>query len=120
VAISPMRFKDYLAKKTRLEDATIRDAYGEHILSTQRAIVTRDRFDVHRADALLFNLLGAENVSIGTMIEMGWADDDRKVTVTAMESDSVHDHAFVRELSGFILPTLDEALDVLVAVGRTR
>jgi hypothetical protein len=49
--ISPMRGKDYLLGKT-----TISDAYDEYILSTQKAIVTRDRWDCQRADVVLVNL----------------------------------------------------------------
>jgi hypothetical protein len=36
--------------------------------------MTRDRFDATRCDVLLVNLLGAERVSIGTMMEVAWAD----------------------------------------------
>lgn len=113
VGLSPMRGKDYLAA-----ESTIADQYDETVLSSQRGIMTRDRWDAHRTDILLVNLLGAERVSIGTVMEIAWADSVRAPIVLAMESGGLHDHAMVREAAGFIVPTLDEALDIVVALGR--
>ena len=39
-----------------------------------KGIVTRDRWDVAKADVVLMNLVGATQVSIGTMVELGWAE----------------------------------------------
>ncbi len=51
-------------------------------------------------------------------MEIAWADAARNPVVLAMESGNAHDHAMVREAAGFVVPTLDEALDVVVALGR--
>lgn len=103
--ISPMRGKDYLLGKT-----TISDAYDEFILSTQKAIVTRDRWDRQRADVVLVNVLGATKVSIGTMIELGWADATRRPIILIVDKGNPHDHAMVRELVGFIVPMPKQGL----------
>jgi nucleoside 2-deoxyribosyltransferase len=114
-AFSPMRGKIYLEKFKDLSGAA--DAYSAWPLSTAKGITTRDRFDATRVDLVLANLAGADRVSIGTMIEFGWADAHRRPIVTVMEpTGNVHDHAMVREMAGFIVPTLDEALFVARAI----
>ncbi len=103
-ALSPMRGKEYL-----LGTQPIADAYSEHVLSTGKAIVSRDSFDVRRADVLVVNLLGAAQVSIGTMFELAWAHQQHTPIVLVMEPGNVHDHAFVREVATFRMDTLEQA-----------
>lgn len=110
--LSPMRAKDYLAGEQALAAA----GYSEKALSCAKGITTRDRYDTTRADLMLVNLLGAERVSIGTMIEFGWADAARVPIVLVMGDGNPHDHAMVREMAGFIVPTLDEGLDIVKAI----
>ena len=108
-ALSPMRHKAYLKN-----DPDIADAYPLPPLSSQRGITTRDRFDVLRCDVVLANLLGAETVSIGTMIELGWADAARKPIVLVMEEDgNPHEHAMVRELASFRVASLHGGLYIV-------
>lgn len=110
--LSPLRAKDYL-----LGETSILDSYeGSHVLSSQKGLTTRDRWDCQRADVVLFNFIGANRVSIGTCIELGWADSARRPMVTAMEPGSLHDHAMVREMSGYIVPSVEDALAVVVAL----
>jgi nucleoside 2-deoxyribosyltransferase len=112
-AFSPMRGKDYLA---RLEQISGHGREYAHlgVLSTPRAVMTRDRFDATRCDALLVNLLGAERVSIGSCMEIAWADLARIPIVCAMEPEgNPHDHMMIGEAVGFRVPTLDEAMHVL-------
>jgi len=107
--ISPMRAKSYLAGEEELAQS-----YSGHALSTPKGIVTRDRFDCQRAGVVLANLLGASRVSIGTMVELGWADAARVPIVTVLpENDNIHNHAFIHELSGFVVPTLTEGLTLV-------
>lgn len=110
--LSPLRGKGYLL----LEKTTIKDSYEDKILSKEKAITTRDRFDVMRCDAVLMNFVGADKVSKGSIMELGWADAWRKPIVLAMESGNVHDHAMVRAVSGYIVPTLEEALEVIISI----
>lgn len=109
--ISPMRYKNYLS-----EEKVISDEYNT-ALSCSRGLTTRDRFDSTRCDVFLANLLKAKNVSIGTMIEYGWADLARKPIITVIEKKgNVHDHSIVRELTGFRVETLEEGLHIAKAI----
>lgn len=106
-----MRYKQHLAG-----EKTIDDEY-QTTLSCSRGLTTRDRFDVTSCDILLANLLGAKKVSIGTMIEYGWADMARKPIITVIEKEgNSHDHSIVRELTGFRVENLDEGLYVAKAI----
>lgn len=110
--LSPLRGKDYLRKEGVLKAQYL----DVHPLSTPKGIVTRDRNDTIHSDVVLVNVLGAERVSIGTVIEMGWADLARVPIVLVMEPGNVHDHAMVTELAGFITPDLDVAIDIILTI----
>jgi len=120
-AWSPLRAKHFLREIGVLDSAGTPDsAYiGLNPLSEPKGITTRDRFDTMRSDMVLMNLVGATRVSIGTMIEAGWADAARVPLVVAMEDDNVHRHAMLNEVAGFIVPTLEEAVAVVKAVLTT-
>lgn len=110
-AVSPMRGKKYLAN-----EKNVKDSYEEHPLSCQKGITCCDRMDVMRCDMILVNFLGADKVSIGSVMEVAWADAWRKPIVVVMEKDNVHSHAMLREVSGFIVSSLDEAITIATAV----
>lgn len=115
---SPLRAKNFLREIGVLDSAgTPESAYiGLNPLSEPKGITARDRFDCTRCDMILMNLLGATRISIGTMIEAGWADGARRPIVVAMEQDNMHRHAMLNEVAGFIVPTLEEAVAVVKAV----
>lgn len=117
-AFSPLRAKRHLRAIGVLDAAGTPDsAYlGLNPLSEPKGITTRDRFDCTRCDMLLLNLFGAKHVSIGSMIEAGWADAARRPVVVVMEEDNVHRHAMLNEIAGFIVPTLEDAIEVVMAV----
>ncbi len=111
-ALSPMRGKDFLRRAKK-----IRDAYPEHPMSGDSAIVGRDRNDVIRSDVVLCSLQGAEEVSLGTSVELGWADLLRKPVVLVMEDKrNPHDHPFVRSLASFVTDELDEAIEMVCSI----
>lgn len=110
-AVSPMRGKAYLSS-----EKSIQDSYEEHPLSCQKGITTRDRMDVMRCDMILVNFLGANKVSIGSVMELAWADARQKPIILVMEKDNIHSHSMIREVSGFIVANLDEAIDIVIAV----
>jgi nucleoside 2-deoxyribosyltransferase len=109
-AVSPMRGKDFLAKEQSLVDNY------EHPLASQKGITCRDRMDVMRCDLLLVNLLGAPKVSIGTVMEIAWADMLRKPIVLVMDKGNLHDHSMIREVSGFIVPDLEMGIQTAITV----
>lgn len=112
-ALSPLRSKFYLQG---LKELSAMGHQYLHVLSSIKGITSRDRYDATHCNLLLVNLLGAQRVSIGTMMELGWADAARIPIVCAMEDENVHQHAMVHEVVNFMVPTLDEAIDVSLAV----
>ena len=110
--LSPMRGKEYLK-----DDTGIADEYAGMVLSCSRGITTRDRFDCNRADLLIVNFLGATKVSIGTVMEIAWADAKRIPVILVIEDEgNVHDHAMIRECTGFRVNTLEEAVKIAKVV----
>jgi hypothetical protein len=115
-SLSPMRSKQHLAK---LEMANCLDPLGDpgSILSCSRGIMTRDRFDTTTCDLVFANLLGTSIISIGTAMEIAWADLIRTPIVCVMEPEgNMHDHCMIREAIGFRCATLDEAIKVTISV----
>jgi len=111
IGVNPLRAKEYLK-----EEKNIKDSY-DIVLSTARGITTRDRWDCFSCDVVLANLIGAKTVSIGTMMELAWADSKRKPIVIAMEKEgNLHDHSMVREVCGYRVESLEAALDVTKAI----
>lgn len=103
--LSPMRGKDYLLQETR-----IGDAYDNTVLSCSRGIMTRDFFDCTRSDLIVAYLVGADRVSIGTVMEIAWGYRTGKPVIVVMEkSGNLHDHSMIREATGFRVQTLEEA-----------
>ena len=114
-AYSALRGKEYLSKEGRLKDS-----YEEYALSSQKGISCRDRTDVARCDALFVNFLGANQVSIGSVMEIAWADMLRKPIIVVMEKDNIHSHATLREVSNYIVPDLDEGIKIATAILSTE
>ena len=111
VGVSPMRAKEYLENETDI------DLSYDTPLSSPRGIMTRDRFDLMTCDVILANFLGAEVVSIGTVMEIAWADLLRKPVILVMEDEgNPHDHPMVTEAAGFRLNDLRKGIDVATAI----
>ncbi len=86
-------------------------------MSSSRGIMTRDRFDTMDCDAVFANLLGATIVSIGTAMEIAWADMLRKPVILVMEaSGNLHDHPMIREAAGYRVETVDEGITLANAL----
>lgn len=114
--VSPMRCKHYLERLSEISGHG-REYVHMSPLSGPRGVVTRDRFDVHRADVLLVNLHGAKQVSIGTMFEIAWAFQKHTPIVAVMEKEGhPHDHMFVWEAIGYRVETIEEAVDIVKAI----
>jgi nucleoside 2-deoxyribosyltransferase len=116
---SPLRAKQYLDNGhiiTDNQDELIMHGDLSAALSSDKGICARDRYDCKTADLILMNLLGATRVSIGTMVEIGWATAYDKPIVLVMEAEgNLHDHMMVRTLP-FIVRNLDNAIKVVNAI----
>ena len=132
LGVSPMRGKEFLKALGSMPSGDQAKGSDRHGLSLPHGFVARDRLDVRRADAVLMNLLGAERVSIGTMVEIGWADAFLKPVVLVMEEPkmiapdsefgpedwdtNIHEHGFVRELTQYHNEDLDTAIETIAAI----
>jgi len=85
-------------------------------MSTPKGVVVRDKFDSTRCDLLLVNLLKAKKVSIGTCVEIGWANANDIPIVLVMEKDNIHNHAFIRESASFITESLSDSVYIIKAI----
>jgi nucleoside 2-deoxyribosyltransferase len=111
IPLSPMRGKEYLKSQSSMPQA------DHQVMSTADAIIARDRNDVMSCDMLLANFLGAKITSIGSVVELGWADAWRKPVILVMEkTGNIHSHPFVDKLCGFKVHTLDEGIEVANAI----
>lgn len=116
-AVSPLRAKEYLRAVPGALTGTGEEYQHLGVLSTPRGVMTRDRYDATRCDALLVNLIGADRVSIGTVMEIAWADLCRTPIVVAIEPrGNPHEHMMIAEAIGFRVPSIDEALHVVRAI----
>lgn len=117
VSLTPMRGKKYLEALPVITDARAQqgslatDPYGfKQVMSSPKGITDRDRNDVRRSDAILMNLLGSERISVGTMIEAGWADAYRKPVILVREDDNMHRHGMLDTIATYAIDNLEEAL----------
>jgi nucleoside 2-deoxyribosyltransferase len=111
-AYSPLRQMNFLRSAVVLEGS-----YETHPLSTSRGIMTRDHDDCMKADLILANLLGADRVSIGTVMEIAWAYAYRVPVVAMIEpSGNVHDHSMIREALGYRVSDLESAIDLVRSI----
>lgn len=107
--LSPMRGKADLKSARPIEGG-----YPDHPFAGERAIITRDRFDVTSSDVVLMNLLPMGNrISIGTFIELGWADACRTPVVMIRTPDCLSHHPMVDQLIGFEVQSLGAALQTV-------
>jgi nucleoside 2-deoxyribosyltransferase len=88
------------------------DVQPQQILALQKAISAKARYDVLNTDLFLAHLMDNNGyVSIGTMIQLGWASLAGKPIVVVMElgEHNPHDHAMVRDLATYIAFDLEDA-----------
>lgn len=114
VAYSPLRLQETLRAHGRLDAGGTGSSYARlHPLLSASGMTARDRHDVRTSDAVLVNLLGAERASIGTAMEIAWADAFRVPTVVALEEGGVHDHALLTDVASYVARDLDTALECI-------
>lgn len=84
-----------------------------HPVATNKAIVGRDSWMVRQCDVLFLNLLGAKDISIGCVSELAWAWLLGKHTVTVIDSENVHQHAFILQMSNIVWDNEEDAIKYL-------
>ena len=113
LCLSPMRSKDFLEKTGVDVELLSFDDPVEKAVTSSKGIVARDRNDVYTCDAVFINLLNITKVSIGTMIEIGWANAYNKPIVLVMDKGNLHDHLMVTEIASFIVPDLNSGITIV-------
>ena len=112
-ALSPLREQGHLKSVGVFTDAAKESARLQSPMSMPKGLTIRDRWDATRCDVLLVNLLGATKVSIGTVMEIAWADLKSIPIVCAIEqTGNVHEHAMLMDRIGFRVSSLWDAIDV--------
>lgn len=114
--LQPMTAKGYF----RTQKDAFRPAGFHQPASTNHAIFSRDNWMVRMADVVLVDLTGAKEKSIGCIMEIGWAADNKKHVVLVMEKGNVHEHAFILEAAHIIYPNLTEALNYLEKLAQGK
>jgi nucleoside 2-deoxyribosyltransferase len=90
----------------------------EHMdsLHTPRGIMIRDRNDVYRADVVFINFLNAKKVSIGTVMEVAWANRLHKPIVCAIEDNNPHNHDLILQAIDYRVDSVDEGIRVIKSI----
>ena len=108
--ICPMTGKEYL--RTELEFKA--NGYDQHPISTNHAIKERDRWMVGSVDIVLVDFTECNGiVSIGSCMELAWADELKKHTIVVMDEDNIHQHCFIIECADIVFPTIKDAYKYL-------
>lgn len=103
---TPMRDKLHLSASEELprQDAS-------RVLCRAPSIVARDFNDLRAADLVLANLLDTRRISIGTLVELGYAAALGKPVVVVLSlTDPAYTHPFVLETAAAVVETLEEGL----------
>lgn len=106
VALSPMRHEGHLAE---MQEAIGPDSLPKNLFSIPKMIVEKDFLDIRESTVMVVNLLGATEVSQGTLVEIGYAKALGKTIVTIREEGNVHKSPFVIECSSVVCQTLEQA-----------
>jgi nucleoside 2-deoxyribosyltransferase len=95
--------------------------YEDFPIATNHAIFARDKWMVAQSDVILADLSNSGGrVSIGTMMEIAWANFLGKQIIVIMPFGNVHDHLFVREAATIIFGNMEEAYDYLRELSLSR
>ena len=111
--LDPMRGKTYLAGEVNIDPKLQSNIYTESPETRAKGVLTRDRFDVMRSDLIFVNLLGAKRASIGTVMEIAWANIWMIPVIVVMEEDNIHQHGMLTEAVGFIVDNLDDGIQLI-------
>lgn len=78
-----------------------------------RILTARDKRFSTESDYILVNFTGSTARSIGTCMELGWADASGTTIVTVMEEEDHHRQPMVESVSDYIVDNLDDACRII-------
>lgn len=123
--LSPLRAEIGLKNADKVKDSYTKDElektfdiYREanQVMLHSRGVTTRDRFDCMNCSVVFVNLLNAKKISIGTVLEIAWADSARIPIVAVMEPGNLHEHAMINECIGFRVSSVLEGIEIIKAI----
>lgn len=106
-ALSPLRGKGFPVGEIDCNSPT------EGLWSSDVSLTRRDYNDCTKADAVLMNLAGAEKVSVGTLIELGWATAKEVPVVVILDQNNPknpYNHPMVRALATCLVGSLRDGV----------
>jgi len=113
--ICPMTGKAYLRNELEFKA----HGYDEHPVSTNHAIKERDRWMVGSVDVVLVDFTECNGVvSIGSCMELAWADELKKHTIVVMEKGNIHQHCFILECADIIFPSMADTYRYLTDLAK--
>ncbi len=97
---------------------TLSPMRGEHGSEPMhpRTMTARDRMDLKGSDLVLMNLLDATRVSIGSMIELGWADLLQIPVIVVGSAGNRHQHVMVNSIIAATTMDLSEAVELCLVL----
>ena len=78
-------------------------------LVSNHAIFARDKWMVTQADVIYADFTEATSISIGSIMELAWANMLGKHIVLAMNKENIHSHSFVLEAVSVVFETSQDA-----------
>lgn len=91
--------------------------YPDPKFGTAKAIAAKNKFDVSNCDLVFAYLPKQDRVSIGTILEIGWASVDISRPIIVVTDDPfLMNHPVLTECCGWCLPTLDAGIEVTVGL----
>ena len=112
IGISPLRCEPLIGERYAV-------GYDDPRFGTARAIASKNFMDVQMCDMTLCYMpreLNERRLSVGTLIELAWAHSLRKPTVLVSDYPFVIEHPVVQANAGWIVPTLDDGIDIILGV----
>lgn len=90
------------------------------VAASDKILTVRDRWAAMESDVVLANFEQASKASIGTSIELGWANAADVPIVANIPSGNIHDHPMVTSIVDFLVHDLDSAVKIVMALGGDR
>jgi nucleoside 2-deoxyribosyltransferase len=95
--------------------------YEQFAVATNHSIFARDKWMVQQADIILADLSpSGDRVSIGTMMEIAWANLLGKMVIVVLPDGNIHDHLFVLEAATHVFKNMDQVYDYLKELEMSR
>ena len=111
IGLNPLRCKEWARDHGIIDDTTgTKHAW----MGSDEFIGTRDHWDTVRSDVVLVNLVGATEVSVGTVLEIGMAHARNVPIFLVMEdTGNCHEHGMIRQYATMRFNALSDAVDAI-------